>query len=60
VIYVELGKKSQLAQGTVVRTADNDVVKHLDFQELTGPDQLACHLDVGFGRLNGLLIHGQA
>ena len=37
--YRALSKKiSQFSQGAMVRIAHDDVVKHLDFEELTGPE----------------------
>ena len=56
-LWLKLSVKiSQFAQRRIIlrpfarRAADDDVVKHLDFQKLAGADQIARHLDVRLAR----------
>mgnify|MGYP007071098167 CR=1 FL=1 len=37
----EASERRKVARG------DDDVIKHFDFEQLPGADQIACHLDVG-------------
>jgi len=44
----------------VIRVADDHMVEHFDFEELTHPDEVSGHFDVCFGWLwftTGVIVH---
>src|SRR6266404_4881773 len=51
---------TQLAQRTMVRVTDDDMIEHLDLKELAGTDKVTGHFDVSFGWLRltaGMIVH---
>jgi hypothetical protein len=48
--FMGLSEITKRAETGMVRLANDDMVKHFDFQKLTGADEVAGHFDVSFGR----------
>jgi hypothetical protein len=48
--FMGLSEITKRTETGMVRLADDDMVKHFDFQKLTGANKVAGHFDVCFGR----------
>jgi len=58
--YSKLGTISQLPQRRAIRISHYDVVNYFNLEQLSGPDEIPRHLDVGFrwcGITRWVIVH---